>query len=171
LLGYTWEFSACKSLPKSRYRKSQTILNHSNKRPRIAKNIPKAIPALLVCSLLLRPNIANNKTMPEIAPKNNCIQKLNLLNKRKFATNSLVRQGWRQGFWLIHYIHLIAELSIKINETRKRFCLREQIKRLQGWVTLMSLSNTLAVVGALLAALAFLILGGELLRPQGLVPK
>jgi len=47
----------------------------------------------------------------------------------------------------------------------------EQIKRLQGWVTLMSLSNTLAVVGALLAALAFLILGGELLRPQGLVPK
>ncbi len=49
--------------------------------------------------------------------------------------------------------------------------MREQIKRLQGWVTLMSLSNTLAVVGALLAALAFLILGGELLRPQGLVPK
>jgi len=47
----------------------------------------------------------------------------------------------------------------------------EQIKRLQGWVTLMSLSNTLAVVGALLAALAFLILGGELLRHQGLVPK
>ncbi|UNU27092.1 Nramp family divalent metal transporter [Microcoleus vaginatus] len=47
----------------------------------------------------------------------------------------------------------------------------EQVKRLQGWVTLMSLSNTLAVVGALLAALAFLILGGELLRPQGLVPK
>ena len=48
---------------------------------------------------------------------------------------------------------------------------REQIKSLQGWVTLMSLSNTLAVVGALLAALAFLILGAELLRPQGLVPK
>jgi hypothetical protein len=35
----------------------------------------------------------------------------------------------------------------------------------------MTLSNTLAVVGALLAALSFLILGGELLRPQGLVPK
>lgn len=48
---------------------------------------------------------------------------------------------------------------------------REQTKKLQGWVTLMSFSNTLAVVGALLAALAFLILGGELLRPQGLVPK
>jgi hypothetical protein len=51
--------------------------------------------------------------MPETAPKNNCILKLNLLNKRKVATNPLVRQGWRQGFWLIHYIHLIAELSIK----------------------------------------------------------
>ncbi|MGB3263554.1 MAG: Nramp family divalent metal transporter [Microcoleus sp.] len=47
----------------------------------------------------------------------------------------------------------------------------EETKKLQGWVTLMSFSNTLAVVGALLAALAFLILGGELLRPQGLVPK
>lgn len=47
----------------------------------------------------------------------------------------------------------------------------EQQQRLQGWVKLMTLSNTLAVVGALLAALAFLILGGELLRPQGLVPQ
>lgn len=47
----------------------------------------------------------------------------------------------------------------------------EQQQRLQGWVQLMTLSNTLAVVGALLAALAFLILGGELLRPEGLVPQ
>ncbi len=35
----------------------------------------------------------------------------------------------------------------------------------------MTFSNTLAVVGALLAALAFLVLGRELLRPQGLVPQ
>jgi hypothetical protein len=35
----------------------------------------------------------------------------------------------------------------------------------------MTLSNTLAVVGALLAALAFLILGSELLHPEGLVPQ
>lgn len=35
----------------------------------------------------------------------------------------------------------------------------------------MTLSNTLAVVGALLAALSFLILGSELLRPQGIVPQ
>lgn len=48
---------------------------------------------------------------------------------------------------------------------------QEQRNRLRGWITQMNISNTLAVVGALLAALAFLILGGELLRPEGLVPK
>lgn len=48
---------------------------------------------------------------------------------------------------------------------------QEQRKNLRGWLSLMTLSNTLAVVGALLAALSFLILGGELLHPQGIVPK
>ena len=48
---------------------------------------------------------------------------------------------------------------------------REDKNKLRGWLNLMIVSNTLAVVGALLAALSFLILGGELLRPQGLVPK
>ncbi|MBD2258044.1 Nramp family divalent metal transporter [Pseudanabaena sp. FACHB-2040] len=44
-------------------------------------------------------------------------------------------------------------------------------QRLQGWLKLMTFSNTLAVIGALLAALSFLILGAELLQPEGLVPK
>lgn len=35
---------------------------------------------------------------------------------------------------------------------------------------LMILSNTLAVIGAVIVALAFLMLEGELLRPRGLVP-
>lgn len=48
---------------------------------------------------------------------------------------------------------------------------RDEKNKLRGWLNLMIISNTLAVVGALLAALSFLILGGELLRPQGLVPK
>jgi Mn2+/Fe2+ NRAMP family transporter len=48
---------------------------------------------------------------------------------------------------------------------------QEQRKKLRGWLSLMTLSNTLAVVGALLAALSFLILGSELLHPQGIVPK
>lgn len=44
-------------------------------------------------------------------------------------------------------------------------------QRLQGWLRQMSISNTLAVVGALLIAIAFLILGAELLQPKGLVPE
>lgn len=48
---------------------------------------------------------------------------------------------------------------------------RDSKKRLKGWLAVMTFSNTLAVVGALLAALSFLILGAELLRPQGLVPQ
>jgi Mn2+/Fe2+ NRAMP family transporter len=48
---------------------------------------------------------------------------------------------------------------------------REEKKKLRGWLKLMTISNSLAVVGALLAALSFLILGGELLHPQGIVPK
>lgn len=46
-----------------------------------------------------------------------------------------------------------------------------QKQQLRGWLKLMTFSNTLAVIGALLAALAFLILGAELLQPQGLVPQ
>ncbi|ACO48188.2 Nramp family divalent metal transporter [Deinococcus deserti] len=42
--------------------------------------------------------------------------------------------------------------------------------RLRGWLAFLTLSNTLAVVGALIIAVAFLILGTELLRPEGLVP-
>jgi Mn2+/Fe2+ NRAMP family transporter len=44
-------------------------------------------------------------------------------------------------------------------------------KRLRGWLRQMSISNTLAVIGALLIAIAFLILGAELLQPKGLVPE
>jgi hypothetical protein len=43
--------------------------------------------------------------------------------------------------------------------------------RLRGWVSQMTLDNSVAVVGTLVIAMAFLILGTELLRPQGLVPE
>ena len=42
--------------------------------------------------------------------------------------------------------------------------------RLRGWIRMMTLDCTVAVVGTLLVTLAFLILGVELLRPRGLVP-
>lgn len=35
----------------------------------------------------------------------------------------------------------------------------------------VTIANTLAVVGALVIALAFLVLGTELLKPEGLVPE
>lgn len=47
----------------------------------------------------------------------------------------------------------------------------DQRQWLRSWLKLMTFSNTLAVIGALLAALAFLILGAELLQPEGLVPQ
>ena len=46
----------------------------------------------------------------------------------------------------------------------------ENRARLRGWVKQMTLDNSVAVVGTLLIAMAFLILGTELLRPKGLVP-
>jgi hypothetical protein len=45
----------------------------------------------------------------------------------------------------------------------------EEYGRLRGWLTQMTLDNTLAIVGPLLVMLAFLILGTELLQPRGLV--
>jgi hypothetical protein len=44
-------------------------------------------------------------------------------------------------------------------------------EQLRGWLIQMTFDNTVAVVGTLIVILAFLILGTELLRPQGLVPE
>lgn len=43
-------------------------------------------------------------------------------------------------------------------------------KRLKGWVNQMTIDNTVGIVGGLINVTAFLILGAELLGPQGLVP-
>lgn len=48
---------------------------------------------------------------------------------------------------------------------------QEERDRLRGWLKHMTLANTVAVVGALLIAIAFLVLGTELLKPEGLVPE
>jgi len=47
----------------------------------------------------------------------------------------------------------------------------DQRAELKAWIKHMTIANTLAVVGALVIAFAFLILGAELLQPQGLVPE
>ena len=43
--------------------------------------------------------------------------------------------------------------------------------RLKGWLAQMTLDNTVAVVGTFAITFAFLVLGTELLRPEGLVPE
>jgi Mn2+/Fe2+ NRAMP family transporter len=47
----------------------------------------------------------------------------------------------------------------------------EDKKRLKGWISQMTLDNNVAVFGTLIITIAFLILGTELLKPQGLVPE
>lgn len=44
-------------------------------------------------------------------------------------------------------------------------------RRLRGWMKLLTLNNTLAVVGTLIPTFGFLVLGAELLHPRGLVPE
>jgi len=46
-----------------------------------------------------------------------------------------------------------------------------QIAKLKSWCRHMTIVNTLGVAGALMIALAFLVLGTELLHPKGLVPE
>lgn len=43
--------------------------------------------------------------------------------------------------------------------------------RLRGWISQMTIDTTAAVLGASLIAIAFLILGAELLKPKGLAPE
>jgi Mn2+/Fe2+ NRAMP family transporter len=42
---------------------------------------------------------------------------------------------------------------------------------LKGWIGQMTLDNSIAVIGTLAITLAFLVLGAEILRPEGLVPE
>ncbi|MGH2380639.1 MAG: Nramp family divalent metal transporter [Candidatus Limnocylindria bacterium] len=44
-------------------------------------------------------------------------------------------------------------------------------ERLRGWLRQLTLDNSVAVLGTLLITVAFLVLGAELLRPEGLVPE
>ncbi|MEL7417636.1 MAG: Nramp family divalent metal transporter [Cyanobacteria bacterium J06555_3] len=47
---------------------------------------------------------------------------------------------------------------------------KQDRNRLRGWVNQMTIDNTVGIVGGLLNVTAFLILGVELLRPEGIVP-
>jgi hypothetical protein len=47
----------------------------------------------------------------------------------------------------------------------------QQTKKLEGWISQMTADTTLGVVGTLVITLSFLILGVELLKPEGLIPE
>lgn len=47
----------------------------------------------------------------------------------------------------------------------------EQVSKLRSWLREMNLDLTLGVLGGLLIVVAFLILGAELLQPEGIVPE
>jgi Mn2+/Fe2+ NRAMP family transporter len=47
----------------------------------------------------------------------------------------------------------------------------DENRKLKGWLRQMTFDNTVAVVGTSVITIAFLILGTELLKPQGLVPE
>ena len=57
------------------------------------------------------------------------------------------------------------------NSTDPKSLSGEERRRLRCWITQISLDTTVAVIGALIITIAFLILGAELLRPRGLVPE
>ncbi len=78
----------------------------------------------------------------------------------------------RNSYWIPAKGYGAAPLSHKTGEPIDPARLNtEDRRRLRGWLTQMTLDTTVAVAGTLVVTLAFLILGTELLRPEGLVPE
>ena len=76
------------------------------------------------------------------------------------------------SYWITSKGYGAAHLQRENNEPANLQELSpEQRSRLKGWLTQMTLDTSVAVIGALIITLAFLILGAELLRPRGLVPE
>ena len=75
------------------------------------------------------------------------------------------------SYWIAEKGYGAAEQVDRADETIDPHNLDTQNrKRLRGWLREMTLDLSLGVIGGLLIVLAFLILGAELLQPQGLVP-
>lgn len=73
--------------------------------------------------------------------------------------------GIEKGYGAANQSHHLGEI---INP--KEFN-RDERQRLRGWLSEMTLDVTIGVMSGLLIVLAFLILGTELLRPEGLLPE
>lgn len=76
------------------------------------------------------------------------------------------------SYWISSKGYGAANLERTENEPVDVKRLSEENRgRLRGWLTQMTLDTTVAVIGALIITMAFLILGAELLRPLGLIPE
>ena len=76
------------------------------------------------------------------------------------------------SYWVPAKGYGAAEVFERINRVRGKDEYSEQdVNRLRGWIREMTIDNTLGVIGGLFIVTAFLILGAELLGPEGIVPE
>jgi Mn2+/Fe2+ NRAMP family transporter len=84
---------------------------------------------------------------------------------------SFVLAGAAGMTWYSYWVPAKGYGAANVKEVEKSWTNKDNIARLKGWISEMTLDNTLGVIGGLLIVLSFLILGTELLRPQQLVPE
>lgn len=73
--------------------------------------------------------------------------------------------------WYSYWIPEKGYGAAKIADADKAWNSDQNKNKLKGWLSEMTFDNTLGVIGGLIIVLSFLILGAELLRPEGIVPE
>ncbi|MGC1306242.1 MAG: Nramp family divalent metal transporter [Phormidesmis sp.] len=130
--------------------------------------------AVLVTAISVLPNLSNLAAglVPQVPPDVNYTEILPWLGFMLAGAAGLM---W-YSYWVDARGYGASQIQGKRGEAsqnqpiRPKLLDQESRDRLKSWVSVMSFSNTLAVLGSMTIALAFFILGGELLRPEGLVP-
>lgn len=85
-----------------------------------------------------------------------------------FASAGAAGLVW-YSYWIKAKGYGLARGAGEFGEPDERIA--EDERRLRGWITQMTWDNSVAVGGTAIITIAFLILGVELLRPEGLVPE
>ena len=130
--------------------------------------------AVLVAAVSVLPNLGNLSAglVPQIPPDVNYLEILPWLG---FMLAGAAGLTW-YSYWTDARGYGTSQIQGKsVNASQNqpvypRELDQESRDRLQDWLSVMTFSNTLAVVGSTTIAISFLILGTELLRPEGLVP-
>lgn len=84
-----------------------------------------------------------------------------------FALSGTAGMMW-YSFWLKAKEYGAARAPHRVEAATAT---EEERVRLRGWLSQLTLDNSVAVVGTLIITLAFLVLGAELLRPRRLLPE